>query len=127
MEHFSFQTRSTSRPMKALLNGHLSDARSNIVNDSVNSSSPYPFGLKSDLPEHQFNNTPQKASIFDVNVADEDILTMAAQRDQLRGGIRNVRGMMAPIISKEVSDYYISLIVRIYFYNLWFHIFHKKL
>lgn len=39
-------------------------------------------------------------SEFDTD-ADVDIATMAAQRDQLRGA-RNVRGMMAPVMSKEV-------------------------
>ncbi|XP_063839860.1 uncharacterized protein LOC135088776 isoform X4 [Scylla paramamosain] len=38
-------------------------------------------------------------SEFDTD-ADVDIATMAAQRDQLRG-TRNVRGMMAPVMSKE--------------------------
>ncbi|XP_045124454.1 probable ubiquitin carboxyl-terminal hydrolase MINDY-4 [Portunus trituberculatus] len=38
-------------------------------------------------------------SEFDTD-ADVDIATMAAQRDQLRGA-RNVRGMMAPVMSKE--------------------------
>ncbi|XP_050736680.1 probable ubiquitin carboxyl-terminal hydrolase MINDY-4 isoform X2 [Eriocheir sinensis] len=38
-------------------------------------------------------------SEFDTE-ADVDIATMAAQRDQLRGA-RNVRGMMAPVMSKE--------------------------
>lgn len=40
-------------------------------------------------------------SEFDTD-ADVDIATMAAQRDQLRGA-RNVRGMMAPVMSKEVT------------------------
>lgn len=38
--------------------------------------------------------------MFDADL-EVDIATMAAQRDQLRGA-RNVRGMMAPVISKEV-------------------------
>lgn len=46
-------------------------------------------------------------SEFDTD-ADVDIATMAAQRDQLRGA-RNVRGMMAPVMSKEVSKYRDSL------------------
>lgn len=41
-------------------------------------------------------------SEFDTEV-DVDIATMAAQRDQLRGA-RNVRGMMAPVTSKEVRQ-----------------------
>ncbi|KAK4294748.1 hypothetical protein Pmani_032645 [Petrolisthes manimaculis] len=40
-----------------------------------------------------------RRSVFDAEL-EVDIATMAAQRDQLRG-TRNVRGMMAPVISKE--------------------------
>lgn len=39
---------------------------------------------------------------FEVDIED-DIAIMAAQRDQQRGGTRYIRGMMAPVISKDVS------------------------
>lgn len=48
-------------------------------------------------------------SEFDTD-ADVDIATMAAQRDQLRG-TRNVRGMMAPVMSKEVSEEGLAFVV----------------
>lgn len=49
-------------------------------------------------------------SDFDTD-ADVDIATMAAQRDQLRGA-RNVRGMMAPVMSKEVRQVAAHLVCR---------------
>lgn len=52
------------------------------------------------VPNGSLQLSIQGKSVFDTD-ADDDIVQMAAQRDQLRGA-RNIRGMMAPVMSKEV-------------------------
>lgn len=51
------------------------------------------------VPNGSLQLSIQGKSVFDTD-ADDDIVQMAAQRDQLRGA-RNIRGMMAPVMSKE--------------------------
>ncbi|XP_037788520.1 probable ubiquitin carboxyl-terminal hydrolase MINDY-4 [Penaeus monodon] len=53
----------------------------------------------STVPNGSLQLSIQGKSVFDTE-ADDDIVQMAAQRDQLRGA-RNIRGMMAPVMSKE--------------------------
>lgn len=69
----------------------------------------------STVPNGSLQLSIQGKSVFDTD-ADDDIVQMAAQRDQLRGA-RNIRGMMAPVMSKEVRGYeqlpcYLVLLLR---------------
>ena len=96
--------------MKALANGHIESPKSSNPTQpfriNSNSVESYPVGLRNgSLANHNpksESTSRNQASLFD-SIHDQDILTMAAQRDQLRVGSRNVRGMMAPIMSKTVS------------------------
>ncbi|XP_064102740.1 uncharacterized protein LOC135212931 isoform X2 [Macrobrachium nipponense] len=82
-------------PLRAHANGHIPNGMSGGLlnghtqtNGSIHNGS-VPFGMQG----------KKASSVFDMD-ADIDIATMAAQRDQLRGA-RSVRGMMAPVMSKE--------------------------
>lgn len=79
-------------PIKSHSNGHIPNG---LSNGQMN-------GVAHRNGNGRIGSVPlaiQGKSVFDTD-ADVDIATVAAQRDQLRGG-RNVRGMMAPVMSKE--------------------------
>lgn len=84
-----------SSPVKSHSNGH-------IPNGLANGSVVNVHALRNGgLSNGAIPLSVQGRSVFDTD-ADVDIATMAAQRDLLRGA-RNVRGMMAPVTSKEAS------------------------
>ncbi|XP_068242302.1 uncharacterized protein [Palaemon carinicauda] len=82
-------------PLKAHANGHIPNGMSGgLLNGHPETNGSIQNGTGS------FGIQGKRASsVFDTD-ADVDIATMAAQRDQLRGA-RSVRGMMAPVMSKE--------------------------
>lgn len=82
-------------PVKSHSNGHIPNG---LSNGSVNGHPQRNGNVRS-------GSVPlaiQGKSVFDTD-ADVDIATVAAQRDQLRGS-KNIRGMMAPVMSKEVCS-----------------------
>ncbi|XP_042864216.1 uncharacterized protein LOC122248334 [Penaeus japonicus] len=81
-------------------NGHLNHHSNGHIPNGMFSSTMNGFGLTNNaVPNGSVQLSIQGKSVFDTE-ADDDIVQMAAQRDQLRGA-RSIRGMMAPVMSKE--------------------------
>lgn len=79
-------------PLKSNNNGYISNGSINghTFRNAIVHNGSVPFDI-------------QGRSVFDSE-ADVDIASVAAQRDQLRGA-RNIRGMMAPVMSKEEESH----------------------
>lgn len=74
---------------------------SSYNNISINGHQQYVSGIPP-YNSSSFDEANNRNIFEDVDESIEDIMKMAAQRDQQRGAGRHVRGLMGPVVGKEV-------------------------
>jgi len=112
----SFQITGTSSPPSRNRNFNNSDQITNLLASNHTNSNNFRASLSTPTlhlhtngsshlnynNHHHSTNLHDHHNIFDVDEQNEDIMKAAAQRDQQRGAGRHIRGMMGPVLGKEV-------------------------